>query len=155
MKSRKQKPPKHPGDAPKRSDKRKIIWEGDDRGRPARIIAVDMDSNDPFPCQFIYECLLTDSLKNESWGEEGDYGMSLLEKQLVFELTVLNNKMPKWGTVEAEAKRDEKMHEWVKKSQAFERYEREQRIAAEEKANHERGMTVAPIASTEADSTDA
>ncbi len=108
MKSRKPKPPKHPGDAPKRSDKRKIIWEGDDRGRPARIIAIDMGSNDPFPCQFIYECLLKDNLHNESWGEEGNYGMSLLEKQLVFELTALNGKMPKWGTAEAQAKRDER-----------------------------------------------
>lgn len=131
MKSRKPKPP---GDAPKRSDAREIIWEGDDRGRPARIIAVDMDSNDPFPCQFIYECLLKDSLKNESWGEEGNYGMTLLEKQLAFELTVLNGKMPKWGTVEAEAKRDEKMAAWVEKNQAFERYEHDQRIAAEQEA---------------------
>ena len=139
----KPKPPKHPGDAPKRSDKRKIIWEGDDRGRPARIIAVDMGSNDPFPCQFIYECLLKDNLHNESWGEEGNYGMSLLEKQLVFELTILNGKMPKWGTTEAEAKRDEKTHEHVKKVQVYNEYEREQ---AAKQADHERGMTVAPVA---------
>ena len=144
MKSRKPRPPKHPGDAPKRSDKRKIIWEGDDRGRPARIIAVDMDSNDPFPCQFIYECLLQDSLKNESWGEEGNYGMSLLEKQLVFELTILNGKMPKWSTVEAQTERDEKMVAWNEKVKAFNEYEREQ---AAKQADHERGMTVAPIVS--------
>lgn len=130
MKSRKPKPPKHPGDAPKRSDDRKIIWEGDDRGRPARIIAVDMDSNDPFPCQFIYECLLEDSLKNESWGEEGKYGMTVLEKQLVFELTVLNGKMPKWGTVEAEAKRAKGMQKWNNDSNAFWKYDRDQRAVA-------------------------
>ena len=131
MKSRKPKPPKHPGDAPKRSDARKIIWEGDDRGRPARIIAIDKGSNDPVPCQLIYEVLMQDTLMNESWGEQGYKGMSLLEKQLVVELTTLNKKMPKWGTAEAEAKRDEKTHEHVKKTQDFYEYEREQRVAAE------------------------
>lgn len=134
----KPRPPKHPGDEPERSGKRKIIWQGRQNAglrNDTRIIAIDADSQDGLPCQMIVEYAQTDGLSKITWREPSAYtGMTWLEKKLALELASRSfGMLPKWATKKGENEWKEVLIAWGKKLHVYNNY----RVKEQERINKE------------------
>lgn len=95
MKPRKPRRPKHPGDKPKRSGRTKIVWARE----KIRLVAIDLPTNDPFPCKLDIEVLSTRASSDGIW-VDSSASATLLEKELAFDLMRATGKLPKFATPE-------------------------------------------------------
>jgi hypothetical protein len=122
----KPRPPKDPGEAPKRSYNTKVIWQGKQNagdGNDTRLIAVDADSQDGLPCQVLVEYARVDGTGQKIWLERSSFsGMSWLEKKLALEIAVVKKTLPVWATQKGEDARDAKQEAWEKRSKAYNCY---------------------------------
>ena len=135
----KPKPLKEPKEPPKRSGKRKVIWQGGIGGKPdTRVVVIDTDSNN-MPCVIILEVTGEDSLANTYWREASVFeDMSWLEKKLVLELADKLGTLPEWATQKGQEKREAANKDYQVKRAAwdtqFYKIERAKREVAQQEA---------------------